>query len=172
MGARPLDLRALRLAADPFVGEHDFASFCRKGPEGSSTTRRVLESRWVDEGDGVLRYEIRGNAFCWQLVRSIVGTLVEVGLGKRRPGEMMGIIRAADRGAAGQLAPAAWPVPLGGRLLTPAGDGRSAASVAGRRDAGIVTGVDGGTKSLGLELPDLRRQESRSPTCPGRSARS
>ena len=39
----PLDLRALRLAADPFVGEHDFASFCRKGPEGSSSTRRVLE---------------------------------------------------------------------------------------------------------------------------------
>ena len=44
--------------ADPFVGEHDFASFCRKGPEGSSTVRRVLDSRWVDEGDGVLRYEI------------------------------------------------------------------------------------------------------------------
>ena len=67
--ADPLDLRALRLAADPFVGEHDFASFCRKGPEGSSLTRRVLESRWVDEGDGVLRYEIRANAFCWQMVR-------------------------------------------------------------------------------------------------------
>jgi len=101
----PLDLRALRLAADPFVGEHDFASFCRKGPEGSSTTRRVIESGWVDEGEGVLRYDIRGNAFCWQLVRSIVGTLVEAGLGKRRPGEMMGILRAADRSAAGQLAP-------------------------------------------------------------------
>ena len=101
----PLDLRALRLSADPFVGEHDFASFCRKGPEGSSTVRRIVESRWVDEGEGVLRYEITGNAFCWQLVRSIVGTLVEVGLGKRRPGEMMGIIRAADRDAAGQLAP-------------------------------------------------------------------
>ncbi len=56
--------------------------------------RRVLESRWVEEGDGVLRYEIRGNAFCWQLVRSIVGTLVEVGLGKRRPGDMMAILRA------------------------------------------------------------------------------
>jgi tRNA pseudouridine38-40 synthase len=102
----PLDLRALRLGADPFVGEHDFASFCRKGPEGSSTTRQVLESRWGDEGDGVLRYEIRGNAFCWQLVRSIVGTLVEVGLGKRRPGDMMTILRARDRDAAGQLAPA------------------------------------------------------------------
>ena len=101
----PLDLRALRLGADPFVGEHDFASFCRKGPEGSSTTRRVLESRWIDEGDGVLRYEIRGNAFCWQLVRSVVGTLVEVGLGKRRPGDIMGILRARERDAAGQLAP-------------------------------------------------------------------
>ena len=40
----PLDLRALRLAADPFVGEHDFASFCRKGPEGSTTMRTVFES--------------------------------------------------------------------------------------------------------------------------------
>ena len=101
----PLDLRALRLGADPFVGEHDFASFCRKGPAGSSTTRRVFESRWIEEGEGVLRYEIRGNAFCWQLVRSVVGTLVEVGLGKRRPGDVMGILRAGDREAAGQLAP-------------------------------------------------------------------
>ncbi len=100
-----LDLRALRLGADPFVGEHDFASFCRKGPEGSSTVRRINESHWVDEGDGVLRYEIRGNAFCWQLVRSVVGTLVEVGLGKRRPGDLMAILRAGDRDAAGQLAP-------------------------------------------------------------------
>jgi tRNA pseudouridine38-40 synthase len=101
----PLDLRALQLAADPFIGEHDFASFCRKGPEGSTTTRTVRSSRWVDEGDGVLRYEIRGDAFCWQMVRSIVGTLVDVGIGKRKPGEMMGVIRAADREAAGQVAP-------------------------------------------------------------------
>jgi len=103
--SEPLDLRVLRLAADPFVGAHDFASFCRKGPEGSSTERRVAESAWVDEGDGVLRYEIRANAFCWQMVRAIVGTLVEAGAGKRTPGEMMAIIRAGDRAAAGQLAP-------------------------------------------------------------------
>jgi tRNA pseudouridine38-40 synthase len=100
-----LDLRALRLAADPFVGAHDFASFCRKGPEGSSTERNVLESRWVDEGEGVLRYEIRANAFCWQMVRSIVGTLVDVGAGRRRPGDVMAIIRACDRDAAGPVAP-------------------------------------------------------------------
>ena len=101
----PLDLRVLRLAADPFVGEHDFTAFCRKGAEGSSLTRRVHESRWVDEGDGALRYEIRANAFCWQMVRAIVGTLVEAGAGKTRPGEIMGVLRARDRQAAGQLAP-------------------------------------------------------------------
>ena len=76
--ARPL---ALRLGADPFLGEHDFATFCRKGPAGSTTVRRVFESPWHDLGDGVLRYEIRATAFCWQMVRSIVGTLVDVGWG-------------------------------------------------------------------------------------------
>jgi tRNA pseudouridine38-40 synthase len=101
----PLDLRALRLAADPFVGEHDFASFCRKGPDGTSTIRTVFESAWYDEGEGVLRYEIRAAAFCWQMVRSIVGTLVEAGTGRRRPGEMLAAIAARDRAAAGQLAP-------------------------------------------------------------------
>ena len=100
-----LDVRALRLGADPFVGEHDFASFCRQGPEGSTTTRRVLESRWHDLGEGVLRYDIRATAFCWQMVRSIVGTLVEVGTGKKRPGELMGILRAKNRSQAGSLAP-------------------------------------------------------------------
>jgi tRNA pseudouridine38-40 synthase len=101
----PLDLRALRSAADPFIGDHDFASFCRKGGEGSTTMRTVHESTWADEGDGVLRYEIRAAAFCWQMVRAIVGTLVEVGTGRRTPGEMLGIIDAHDRTRAGQLAP-------------------------------------------------------------------
>ena len=100
-----LDLRALRLAADPFVGEHDFASFCRKGPEGSTTVRRVFESAWHDLGDGVLRYDIRATAFCWQMVRSIVGTIVDAGLGARRPGDMLTILRAGDRAAAGTVAP-------------------------------------------------------------------
>jgi len=102
----PLDLVSMRAAADPFLGEHDFASFCRKGPEGSTTVRRVLDSSWVDLGDGVLRYDIRASSFCWQMVRSIVGTLVEVGQGRRRPGDMLTVLRACERGAAGGLAPA------------------------------------------------------------------
>jgi tRNA pseudouridine38-40 synthase len=103
----PLDLSVLRLAASPFVGEHDFASFCRKGPEGSTTMRRVLDSQWLDPGeDGVLVYEVRATAFCWQMVRSIVGTIVETGSGRRRPGDLMGVLRGRDRQLAGRPAPA------------------------------------------------------------------
>ena len=98
----PLDLSLLRLGADPFLGEHDFATFCRKR-EGMTTTRRVLDASWLDLGDGVLRFDITATAFCWQMVRSIVGTLVDVGAGKIRPGELLGILRARDRNAAGRV---------------------------------------------------------------------
>ncbi len=98
----PLDLALLRLGADPFLGEHDFASFCRRR-EGMTTTRRVLESTWHDLGDGVLRYDVTATAFCWRMVRSIVGTLVDVGAGKIRPGDILGILRARDRNAAGRV---------------------------------------------------------------------
>lgn len=102
---RPLDAGALRAAADSVFGEHDFASWCRKGPEGSSTVRRVLESRWDEVDDGVLRYEIKAGSFCWQMVRSLVGTLVDVGEGRKRPGDMLRILRAKDRSLSGDLAP-------------------------------------------------------------------
>lgn len=101
----PLDLARLRLGADPFVGEHDFAAFCRKGPAGSSTVRRVLRSHWDDLGDGVLRYEVRASAFCWQMVRSVVGTLVDIGQGRLSAGDVLTILRSRDRARAGRIAP-------------------------------------------------------------------
>jgi len=101
----PLDLTLLRLGSDPFLGEHDFSTFCRKGPAGSHAVRRVLSSEWCDAGDGILRYDISATAFCWQMVRSLVGTLVDVGLGKIRPGDLLRILRARDRAAAGRVAP-------------------------------------------------------------------
>lgn len=102
----PLDLAQLRLAADPFVGEHDFASFCRRGPAGSTTTRHVRSARWLPpEEPGLHVFEITAAAFCWQMVRSIVGTIVDAGSGKLRPGEMLRILRARDRQAAGTVAP-------------------------------------------------------------------
>lgn len=105
----PLDLDLLRLGSDPFVGEHDFSAFCRRPRhrDGSpaSLVRRVLRAGWDDLGDGVLRFEIQANAFCHQMIRSIVGTLVDVGAGRRRPGEVLGILASRDRARASQLAP-------------------------------------------------------------------
>jgi len=63
----------------------------------------LLESRWHDLGDGVLRYDITATAFCWQMVRSIVGTLVDVGAGKLRAGDLLQLLRARDRNAAGRV---------------------------------------------------------------------
>ena len=108
---QPLALWAMQAACDPLIGEHDFSSFCRPpkvGPDQPepSMVRRVLSARWrqLDE-PAHLRFEIRANAFCHQMVRSIVGTLVDVGLGKASPGDVRGILVARDREAAGQVAP-------------------------------------------------------------------
>lgn len=102
----PLDFTTLRMAADPFIGEHDFAAFCRRGTGPSATTvRTVLSSRWTDLGEGVLCYEITAAAFCWQMARSLVGTMIDVGLGRLRPGDMLSLLASADRNRAGQVAP-------------------------------------------------------------------
>ncbi|HEX8804923.1 MAG TPA: tRNA pseudouridine(38-40) synthase TruA [Acidimicrobiales bacterium] len=105
----PLDLDLLRLGCDPLVGEHDFSAFCRRprhrdGSE-ASLVRRVHRAAWSDLGDGVLRFEIEANAFCHQMIRSVVGTLVDVGLGRKHAGEILGILAGRDRAAASALAP-------------------------------------------------------------------
>jgi tRNA pseudouridine38-40 synthase len=109
--AHPLTRWAMTAACDPLIGQHDFASFCRKPKVGDgepepSLVRRVLSARWSELDDARhLRFEIRATAFCHQMVRSIVGTLVDVGLGKASPGDVRGILVARDREAAGQVAP-------------------------------------------------------------------
>jgi tRNA pseudouridine38-40 synthase len=102
----PLDLPAMRLACDALHGEHDFSSFCRRPPmPGASLVRIVRDARWHDLGEGMLRFDIEASAFCHQMVRSIVGTLVDVGLGKRKAGQMTSILRARERAKAAQPAP-------------------------------------------------------------------
>ena len=109
--ADPLDLDAMSLACDPLIGEHDFSSFCRRprsrdGEEDVSLVRRVSDAGWEDLGDGVLRFSIRGSAFCHQMVRSIVGLHVAVGRGRRRAGEVRSVLLARDRSASVSPAPA------------------------------------------------------------------
>jgi tRNA pseudouridine38-40 synthase len=109
---RPLDVDAMNDACAPLIGEHDFSSFCRRvkvaddEPE-RSLVRSVMSARWSDHcEDGTsLRFEIRANAFCHQMVRAIVGTLVDVGLGKLAAADVDSILGARSRHAAGQVAP-------------------------------------------------------------------
>jgi tRNA pseudouridine38-40 synthase len=111
--AEPLDLWAMRLACDPLIGEHDFSSFCRRpkvGPDqpAPSLQRRVISAGWsqVESDFGpVLRFEIRANAFCHQMVRSIVGTMVDVGHRRFHAGDIRAMMLQRDRSAAGQVAP-------------------------------------------------------------------
>ncbi len=106
----PLDVRAMQAACDPFIGEHDFAAFCRKPTarrDGTvpGTTRRVDDAEWVEGDDGVLYFWIEANAFCHQMVRSIVGLLVDVGRGKRHVSDVMRVLRGMDRHASADPAP-------------------------------------------------------------------
>lgn len=117
---RPLSLPAMQLACDPLIGENDFSSFCRKPdrvPDAPqpSMHRRVFSARWTDVtaemdafggGQRLLRFEIRANAFCHQMVRSIVGMMIDIGHGKKHAGDVRTIMRAKDRTAAATLAPA------------------------------------------------------------------
>ena len=107
----PLDVRSMQLACDPLIGEHDFTSFCKKPPSSTignppSMVRRVHDARWMELGDGVLRFDIEASAFCHQMVRSVVGTMIAVGRGKKKAGDMAWILRAKDRSLAASPAPA------------------------------------------------------------------
>lgn len=99
----PLDLTAMNEAAERVVGEHDFASFCRT-PQSGSTTRRVLSAEWALEGEMTV-FTISANAFCHQMVRSIVGFMVDVGKGRRRAEEIETVLAARDRSKASNMAP-------------------------------------------------------------------
>lgn len=109
--ARPLALWAMQAAGDPLIGEHDFASFCRRpkvddGRPEPSLVRRVRSVSWRRLGETpMLRFEITATSFCHQMVRSIVGTMTDVGLGRRTPADVTAILAARDRSAAPTVAP-------------------------------------------------------------------
>ncbi len=102
---RPLDLDAMRRCADLIAGEHDFGSFASEFDEEENYVRRVTRSELVESGDE-LRYMVAANGFLYNMVRAIVGTLLEVGHGRMTPQEFEQVLSARDRSAAGPTAPA------------------------------------------------------------------
>ncbi|MDH7600858.1 MAG: tRNA pseudouridine(38-40) synthase TruA [Armatimonadota bacterium] len=100
-----LDLLAMSEAAQCLVGVHDFAAFAAADrDEKDSSVRNVMHVSLERQGDNVI-FDIRANAFLRSMVRSIVGTLVEIGVGKRSVSEMREILESRDRRAAGKTAP-------------------------------------------------------------------
>ena len=82
--ARPLDLDAMNEAAALLVGEHDFATFCRKRA-GATTIRTLLDLAWSRDDTGLAVARVRADAFCHTMVRSLVGCMIPVGEGREPP---------------------------------------------------------------------------------------
>ena len=101
---KPLDVEAMRVAARHIIGEHDFLSFCGTLPDGGITVRTVKFLAIDEEGD-IVRVRISADGFLHRMVRTIVGTLVECGMGRRDPDSIPRTILARDRRAAGLTAP-------------------------------------------------------------------
>ena len=99
-----LDIDSMERAASVFVGTHDFSSFCKPG-HGRMSTVRTLYSCEISKRGPKLVIGMEGNGFLWQMVRIIVGTLVEVGMGRRAVAEMIPMLEAKDRRAGGPTAP-------------------------------------------------------------------
>ncbi len=111
-----LDVEAMCEAARRLEGHHDFAAFQAAGSDVPTTERTLGRSRIVVEdraerlrvlpGERMITYEIIGDGFLRHMVRNIVGTLVEIGLGRRRSSSVDALLAGRDRSAAGPTAPA------------------------------------------------------------------
>jgi tRNA pseudouridine38-40 synthase len=99
-----LNYIAMKEAMKYFVGTHDFTSFCSARTEIEDKVRTIYEMEFFEEED-ILTFRFVGNGFLYNMVRIIVGTLIDVGLGNRKPEEVNTIINLKDRTRAGKTAP-------------------------------------------------------------------
>jgi tRNA pseudouridine38-40 synthase len=101
-----LNIREMKKATRSLMGEHDFSSFQSVGSPKRTSVRKVTRAEWKRGRDGLLHFEIEANGFLKQMVRAIVGTLVEVGRRKITSEEFQKILDSRDRKKAGPTAPA------------------------------------------------------------------
>lgn len=100
------NLELIKEAAQILVGTHDFSSFCSAKAEVSDYVRTINYIKvYMTKADQII-FEISGNGFLYNMVRIIVGTLYDVGIGKIKPEEVKEILSAKDRTKAGKTAPA------------------------------------------------------------------
>ncbi len=101
-----LNLTEMKKATQSLIGEHDFSAFRTVGSPTRTPVRRVIRAEWKRGRDGLIRFEIEANGFLKQMVRSIIGTLVEIGRGKMKATDFRKIMNSRDRKNAGPTAPA------------------------------------------------------------------
>jgi tRNA pseudouridine38-40 synthase len=101
---QPLDLEAIRAAAAGLVGEHDFRAFRASDCE-RRTTRRIVRRIEVDRQGARLTIEVEATAFLKNMVRILVGTLIDVGRGRLTPEAVSRMLETGDRAAGGMTAP-------------------------------------------------------------------
>ncbi len=104
--AQPLDLGAMQLAANLLQGQHDFKAFQAAGSSVKTTVRHLHRLVVQEREAGRIFIWAEGDGFLYNMVRILVGTLLEVGLGRRVPAEMEAILASKDRSQAGPTAPA------------------------------------------------------------------
>ncbi len=102
---RPLDAAAMREAAAPLLGRHDFSAFRAADCEAHHAVRELRRLDVIEAGDGRIEVVAEATAFLKHMVRNLVGTLVEVGLGARAAGSMPALLASRDRTLAGRTAP-------------------------------------------------------------------
>lgn len=103
---RKLDVPAMSKAAEAFVGRHDFAALQAAGSEVESTLRTLKRLDIEQEASGELVFWVEGDGFLRHMVRNLVGTLLEVGAGRRSIESMAELLACRDRRRAGPTAPA------------------------------------------------------------------
>lgn len=102
----PLDMEAMNTSCEILYEYDDFKSFSKVGADNKTSICTIYKAEWTQENEVVLKFTISANRFLRNMVRAIVGTMVEIGRGKYGPEEMHRIIRAKDRNVAGGSAPA------------------------------------------------------------------
>lgn len=101
---RALDVDAMRVASQSLLGLHDFAAFCRPR-EGATTIRDLQRLDWLPDGD-LITAQVTADAFCWSMVRSLVGALLAVGEHRRTAAWCRGLLGSANRSSDFAVAPA------------------------------------------------------------------
>jgi tRNA pseudouridine38-40 synthase len=101
----PLNLGAMAQAAALLVGEHDFSAFRASGSGNRNPVRRIFSAHWHTQPGGWLRFTITGDGFLRGMVRSLVGTMVEIGKGKAPPELLADLLQSGERRRAGPTAP-------------------------------------------------------------------